>query len=435
VKCDVVVIGGGVAGVASAYQLAKNGMSVFLLESEARAGYHSTSRAVGLFSENFSTHGIMVLSKMSRPFFESIPHDCRSPHSSASSLLEGTGLISVSSPGAQRTLLDRVGPPGESKRLLNPMDKARAASVRVVSSAHGNRVHPYLNWSALGSWAMLEDNARVFDANGVLSALVQGSKFHKASLRFGEKITGIQKQPATGKWMIESEKKTSVSDASPLTTYECDFVVNASGAWADHTAAMAGIKPIGIKPMRRSVFTFKAKHKRVGHEIDVAHDSFPVRKRPGTRLPYAQVLDENGVAFYLSPLGEEGLFFGSPANRDPEEPGDCKIQEDDTQRFLDRLDQYTNFEVEKMDHCWAGHRVYSPDGNMVIGPDGNDESFIWFAALKGQGINVAPGAAEWLSHLMCEETLPPYLREVGFDAKELLPIRFKDAVDPAGMEA
>ena len=43
-----------------------------------------------------------------------------------------------------------------------------------------------------------------------------------------------------------------------------DILINASGAWADETAKLAGITPIGFNPCRRSVVRIPAPG---GHDV------------------------------------------------------------------------------------------------------------------------------------------------------------------------
>ena len=47
---EFVVIGGGIAGAAAAYELSAHG-SVILLERESVAGYHTTGRSAALYTE------------------------------------------------------------------------------------------------------------------------------------------------------------------------------------------------------------------------------------------------------------------------------------------------------------------------------------------------------------------------------------------------
>ncbi|MEA1078945.1 FAD-dependent oxidoreductase, partial [Klebsiella pneumoniae] len=72
-------------------------------------------------------------------------------------------------------------------------------------------------------------------------------------------------------------------------------LVNAAGAWCDAIAGLAGVRPLGLQPKRRSAFIFAPPP-----GID-CHD-----------WPMLVSLDES---FYLKP--DAGMLLGSPANADP----------------------------------------------------------------------------------------------------------------------
>ena len=50
-SADFIVIGAGMAGASTAWQLA-DGASVLVLERESQPGYHTTGRSAALFEEN-----------------------------------------------------------------------------------------------------------------------------------------------------------------------------------------------------------------------------------------------------------------------------------------------------------------------------------------------------------------------------------------------
>ncbi|MDP7382917.1 MAG: FAD-dependent oxidoreductase, partial [Acidimicrobiales bacterium] len=52
-SCEVVVIGGGIAGVSAAARLAEQGASVVLVEAEATLAFHTTGRSAAQYLENY----------------------------------------------------------------------------------------------------------------------------------------------------------------------------------------------------------------------------------------------------------------------------------------------------------------------------------------------------------------------------------------------
>ena len=69
---DVLVIGGGIAGVSIGYELAAD-RSVGLLEMEATLAFHTTGRSVATFLESYGGRTIRLLTTASRAFMEDPP--------------------------------------------------------------------------------------------------------------------------------------------------------------------------------------------------------------------------------------------------------------------------------------------------------------------------------------------------------------------------
>nr|WP_272972271.1 FAD-dependent oxidoreductase [Pseudomonas sp. SWRI179] len=71
-RYDFIVVGGGIAGVSVAYELAAHG-SVCLLEQEQQLAYHTTGRSAAISMESYGNQQIRSLTCASRRFFENPP--------------------------------------------------------------------------------------------------------------------------------------------------------------------------------------------------------------------------------------------------------------------------------------------------------------------------------------------------------------------------
>ena len=69
---DFIVIGGGIAGVSAAAELARSGR-VLLLEREERLAYHTTGRSAAFFTMNYGNAMIRGLTAASGPFLSKPP--------------------------------------------------------------------------------------------------------------------------------------------------------------------------------------------------------------------------------------------------------------------------------------------------------------------------------------------------------------------------
>jgi D-arginine dehydrogenase len=151
-------------------------------------------------------------------------------------------------------------------------------------------------------------------------------------------------------------------------TWDCDVVVNAAGAWCDEIAVMAGVEPLSLRPLRRSVFVFPPPP-----SLDISG--------------WPMVWDVT-QRFYFEP--ESGMILASPADEIPSEPCDARPAEEDIARGVEELEIATELEVRGVRRTWAGLRTFSPDGVPVVGFDPSASGFFWLAGQGGYGIKTSP---------------------------------------------
>ena len=106
----------------------------------------------------------------------------------------------------------------------------------------------------------------------------------------------LAKAEKAGLWRLE------FSDGQ---AFDAATVVNATGAWADHTAERFGVQPVGLVPKRRSAFTFRA---------PAAVDA--------SGWPLVAGLDDS---YYFKP--DAGQLLGSPGNADPTHAHDVQPED------------------------------------------------------------------------------------------------------------
>ena len=161
------------------------------------------------------------------------------------------------------------------------------------------------------------------------------------------------------------------------------ILVDAAGAWADDVAARAGVAPIGLQPMRRTVVQL-----RVGRE--------------GLRdLP--QVTDLL-TSFYFKGEGDRSIWV-SPLDETPVDPCDAAPEEIDVAchrpiRGRGRLAGRGGREQ------MAGLRSFTPDRMMKFGFDSLAPGFFWCVGQGGMGIQTAPAASLLSPTLIRGEPLP-----------------------------
>jgi D-arginine dehydrogenase len=208
-------------------------------------------------------------------------------------------------------------------------------------------------------------------------------------LRTDHRVTALQRR--AGGWTVT----TTNGDIST------GIVVNAAGAWVDQVAALAGLAPLGFEPRRRTMGISP-----VGGHCD-----------PGDHFVAHAEMD-----FYFR-REHDGVMF-SPADETPSAPVDARPEEIDIAIALDRINEATAFGLRSVRRSWAGLRTFAPDGDLVVGPDPADGSFVWCAGQGGYGIHTCAAVAMATAALARGEPLPGPLLDTGLRADDLTPARF-----------
>ena len=174
--------------------------------------------------------------------------------------------------------------------------------------------------------------------------------------------------------------------------------MNASGAWADTIARFAGVKPIGLAPLRRTIITFDWP---TGIDLET--------------LPFAKTIADE---LYFAP--ESGRLFASPMDEVPTDPCDAQPEEYEVALAAHRVEERTTVKIERIHSRWAGLRTFAADRHPVAGFDPRAEGFFWLAGQGGFGLQTSPAMARAAASLILGEPWP--LADVS--AEQLGPGRF-----------
>ena len=369
-QADVIVIGAGLAGASLAFELSKH-RDVVVLEYESQPGYHSTGRSAAMLIESYGTRSVQRLTQLSRPFFEKPPSGFAD-----TSLLSPRGYLHVSR-ADQIALLDKVH--DEAKALALPVKRLDPDAVCAVA--------PLVDRSYVAA-GLLEPTAMAIDVSALHHGYLSGF-----ARRGGRLITY-----AVTTHIGTSSKGWEVVTAAG--SFEAPILVNAAGAWADQLAVLANVQTIGLVPKRRTAILLEPPD---GADIS----SWPM-------------LTDIGDQFYVKPEGKDLMV--SPADETPSAPSDVQPEELDVATAVDRYQQLTGLEINKIQHQWAGLRSFVPDHDPVLGFDPDDSRFFWMAAQGGFGIMTAPGMALLASMIITSQPLSDDLAQL---ARDLSPVRLR----------
>ena len=368
---DFLIVGSGVAGAGAAYALA-DGARVALLEREDAHGYHTTGRSAELYIETYGNALIRGLTRASRGFFEAPPDGF-----AGAPLLSPRGVLHIARRDQMAALRALADVQGDAVTAL-----AREAVLEKVPRLRSGYV-------AAG---LLEAAAMDIDVDALHQGLLRGARARGADVRTGCEVTAILRHGRA--WRV-----TCASGE----TFEAAVLINAAGAWADHVAALAGARPVGLQPMRRTAVIVDA-------PADIDLRGWPA------------VIDVD-EQFYFKP--DAGRLLASPADETPSAPCDAAPDEMDVAVCIDRMQACADIPVRRIVRAWAGLRSFVADRSPVIGFDDAVPGFFWLAGQGGYGVQTAPAAARVAATLAAGEALPADIAAQGVTAEGLSPARLR----------
>ena len=330
---DFAVIGAGIAGASIAAELAVHA-KVLVLEAEDAPGYHSTGRSAAFWDECYGGPGVVPLTLSSGAYLRE------------HGFLHESGALYIG----------RAEDKPAMDEFLRTFSGTGVTIERLGRDGLAARVpHARDEWCD----AIWEPACANIDVAGLHQHYLKRLKGDGAQLVCRARVANLTRE--SGVWRIASEAGETFRAAS---------VVNAAGAWADDVAKLAGARPLGIKPYRRTVA-----------QLRVAPDA-------PEDLPL--VIDINGGFYFKS---DNGRLWLSPHDEIPSAPCDAAPEELDVAIAIDRFQSATNWRIEAVERKWAGLRSFSPDRLPVYGHDAEVEGFVWFAGQGGFGIQTSPAAA------------------------------------------
>lgn len=341
-RFDIVVVGAGIAGASIAAELAPHA-SVLLLETEDRPGYHSTGRSAAFWAESYGGPQVQPLTTASGPW------------------LAEHGFLSDR--GGLHIARD-----GQEPATEQFMAEFAAAGVHVEWRERAGLEAVLPGLREVWTHGVYEPDCQDIDVGGVHGWYLADANRAGVELRLRAAL--LEAKHEAGIWRLKT------ADGAEIT---CTTLVNAAGAWADPVASIAGVTPLGISPLRRTIVQLR---------------TVP---QPSAALPL--VMDIAGQ-FYFKP--EHGRLWLSPHDETPTPPCDAAPEELDVAVAIDRFEHVMDWQVERVEHKWAGLRSFAPDRLPVYGPDPRNPTFFWFAGQGGYGIQTAPAAARLAAQILLD---------------------------------
>ena len=363
----VVVIGGGVVGVATLYHLARKGWSDVVLCERTELTAGSTWHAAGLlplFNMSYSVGQIHKYSVRQYPELER--------ETGQDVGFRPVGNIRLA---ANRDRMDEY-------RFHAGVARTIGVRVEFLTPNEVKAIWPLCNTDGLVGAILHPEDGYIQPAD-LTQAFARGARDRGAEIHRRTKVTAIERTVG-GEWRVRTDQGDIV----------CEHVVSATGNHARQTGAMVGLDIPAIP---------------VEHQYLVTEPHPDIVARHEQGLPEMGVLRESDASYYLR---EErgGLLLGpyergAPACFVDGPPDD--FENDLFPEDLERLEPHIEAVIRRvpafgevgLKQAVNGPIPYTPDGSPLIGPAWDVPNF-WLNEGHSFGVTAAGGAgwqiAEWI---------------------------------------
>lgn len=334
---DIIVIGGGIAGISAASALS-NAAKVVVLEAEKSIGYHATGRSAAIYIKNYGNATLRALNARSEAPLSAPSLPVEAP------ILTPRGELLIAQPDELDVFEDYFQDSDGLERL---------------SPRQAHDLVPILKTDMFCA-AVYEPKAQDIDVDLLLAGYARHARSNGADIITNATVQQMRYDGCF--WTIETTNGT----------YQAKIVINAAGAWGDHIAEIAGVTPLGLRPLRRSAVLM----------------SLP-NHLPCENWPLFGSITEQ---WYAKPMG--GKLMISPADEDPVQAQDVFPDDMTLAEGLWRFEQATTAPIARPSHSWAGLRTFLPDRTPAVGFDANSDGFFWLVGQGGYGVQTSPAMSE-----------------------------------------
>jgi len=380
----VVVIGGGVVGVATLYHLTKKGWSDVVLCERTELTAGSTWHAAGLLPLFNMSYSVGQLHKYSVDLYKTLEAETGQDVS-----FHVTGNLRLA------TNKERMD------EYLKYCSTANTIGVpfEIITPQEVKELWPLCNTDGLVGALYHPDDGHIAPAD-VTNAMAIGARNGGAEIYRQTAVTGLEQKPSS-EWVVKTDK-------GEIT---CEHVVCASGNYSAHTSRMLGIY----------IPTIPVEHQYI---VTEEVPELVERKRQG--LPEMAVLRESDASYYLREerqgyilgpyeKGAPAIFADGVPDSFGQDllPGDLERLMPHVEAAIKRVPSFENAGIKDIIN---GPIAYTPDGSPLVGPAWGLRN-VWLNEGHSFGITAAGGAGWQLAEWIVEG-------EPGIDMMDIDPRRF-----------
>ena len=356
-RADVVIVGSGVMGAATAYWLTRlqPGLKVTLVESDTRYEKASSSLSASSIRQQFTCPVNIRLSQYGIAFLRQADLILGLPDHPVALGLQEPGYLYLAQPEQSAAL-----------QTAHQIQKQAGADVVLLSPEALRQRFPWLNVDDVAMGSLGLSGEGWFD----------GPALHQAFLRKAM-AQGVQRLHDRVVGMAHTETGVSALRLASVGSLPCGQVVNAAGPWAGEIAAMAGVR-LPIEAARRTVFVLSCPEP----------------------LPLCPLLiDPSG--WWLRPEGRFLICGAEPLHTEPGLPLEPDWAEWNDEHWASLAHRIPALAALRVERAWAGYyEMNTFDHNAVIGPHPDVRNLYFINGFSGHGMQHAAGAglalAEWM---------------------------------------
>ncbi len=375
---DVVIIGGGINGVALAHTLAGRGISVAVLERNAIAS-GPTGRSCGVIRQHYSHEVTARLALESlatfENFAETVGGDCD---------FRQTGFIMAVGPDREDGLRNNVS-----------LQQRVGIDTRLISAQEVREMVPGMNTDGI-ALAAYEPRSGYADAHATSMSYAASARGLGADIHTGVEVERL---------LVGGGRVVGVETTSGE-RFGADSVVIAAGPWSPGLARMCGLE-LPIRPHRVQIGVFEA---APGHEP-------------------RHIFIDTALGMYHRPESGSMMLVGSveTAEADGTIPGpDNYAETADPERmeaYVERLLQrFPPMRDGRFHSGYASLYDVTPDWQPIVDAVPGTDGLFCVAGSSGHGFKLAPAVAEMAANLVTLCADPEPLFSFGrFGANETAP--------------
>jgi dimethylglycine dehydrogenase len=396
----VVVIGGGVVGVATLYHLAKKGWSDVVLVERKELTSGSTWHAAGLLPLFNMSYSVGQIHKYAVAFYKTLEEETG----------QNVGFSVCSNIRLARTK-DRWDEYMYYAGVARTID----VNLNILTPEQVKEIWPLCETEGLLGAIQHPDDGYIQPAD-VTQAMAKGARAMGAEINRNTTVTGIEQTPS-GEWLVKTDK-------GDIT---CEHVVSATGNFARKTGAMVGLD-VPVIP--------------VEHQYIVTEPHPAIQERRAQGLPEMGVLRESDSSWYMR---EEagGLLLG-PYEKGapvcyvdgPAENAEYELFQEDLERLMPHIEtaiaRVPAFGEVGIKQVYNGAIPYTPDGSPIVGPAWGLKNF-WLNEGHSFGVTAAGGAGWQLAEWIVEGE--PTIDMMGVDPRRFGPYATKGYLKEKNEEA